>query len=615
MRSGCVLLAVVAGTAAACAWLLAGVGGTDRQVQVFWLLQPPLDLTQVLLSLWVLRLLGPGSPARRFWAAFALAGGLFALGDLAQLLIAFRTPGQAAAFPGAVQSTCAIIGVGAVVWALLTYPTATVTAGARRRFRLDATTVLVGAASFVWYFAFSPGAHSGGDLAGILVESGVLLVAAFAGVKLALTGSSPMTFAAAVAAVLAALAQWVTTALTPVLRNSGDVNVQLGLRMIPAALVVCAPALQALRFAVETRRSFERPPPRYSRAPYIAIAATNALLVAAIAQGQTERISGVLAGSLITSALVVRRQLVAFGDNEQLLGRLDSALSELGEREERFRALVQHASDVTIIARADGLVTYVSPPLTGILGHQPEEVLGRPIFAGVHRNDLATVRRAFERCLAAPGTVTTCQARVEHADGTWRWLEITFTNLLHEAGVRGVVGNARDVTEEKQLHDRLRHLAAHDPLTRLPNRMLFNETLSALGRDPALGELSILVIDVDHFKQINDTHGHHVGDAVLVATADRLAAAVRPGDTVARLGGDEFAVVLPGIGRRAAEAVAGRVAERFTSPVSVEDLAVPVHVSIGLAHGAPDDAEAVLRRADLSMYAAKHGSTRPDPRR
>jgi diguanylate cyclase (GGDEF)-like protein/PAS domain S-box-containing protein len=312
---------------------------------------------------------------------------------------------------------------------------------------------------------------------------------------------------------------------------------------------------------------------------------------------------------------VVRRQLVAFGDNEQLLGRLDSALSELGEREERFRALVQHASDVTIIARADGLVTYVSPPLTGILGHEPEEVLGRPIFAGVHRNDLATVRRAFERCLAAPGTVTTCQARVEHADGTWRWLEITFTNLLHEAGVRGVVGNARDVTEEKQLHDRLRHLAAHDPLTRLPNRMLFNETLSALGHDPALGELSILVIDVDHFKQINDTHGHHVGDAVLVATADRLAEAVRPGDTVARLGGDEFAVVLPGIGRSAAEAVVGRIEERFAGPVSVEGLAVPVRVSIGLAHGAPDDAEAVLRRADLSMYAAKHGGTRPDGRR
>jgi diguanylate cyclase (GGDEF)-like protein/PAS domain S-box-containing protein len=610
-----VLLAVAAGTGAASGWLFADAGGTARQVQVFWLLQPPLDLTQVVLSLWVLRLLGPGSPARRFWAAFALAGGLFALGDLAQTLIAFRTPGQGAAFPGAVQSTCAIIGVGAVVWAMLTYPTPAISAGARRRFWLDATTVLVGAASFVWYFAFSPGAHSGGDLAATLVESGVLLVAAFAGVKLVLTGSSPMAFAAAVAAVLAALAQWVTIALTPVLRSGGEVNVQLALRMVPAALVVCAPALQALRLAGEGRRTFERRPPRYSRAPYISVAATNALLVAAIAQGQTERISGVLAGSLITVALVVRRQLTAFADNEQLLGRLDSALSELGEREERFRALVQHASDVTIVARADAVVTYVSPPLTGILGYEPDQVLGRPVFARVQEADVAMVRGAFERCLSAPGAVTTCQARVEHADATWRWLEITFTNLLHEAGVRGVVGNARDVTEARHLHDRLRHLAAHDPLTRLPNRMLFNETLSALGRDPAVGELSILVIDVDRFKEINDTHGHHVGDAVLVATADRLAGAVRPGDTVARLGGDEFAVVLPGIGHRAAKAIVGRIDGRFSEPVSVGDLALRVHVSIGLAHGTPDDAEAALRRADLSMYAVKHGRSRPDARR
>jgi len=604
-RTEHVLLAVVLGTVALCIWFLLDMGGMNRQVQVFWLAQPPLDVLQVLLSVRVLQLIGPTSPARRFWTAFALAGALFIAGDIAQTVIAFRRPGTAASFSGAAQSTCAILGVTAVVWAMLTYPTATITRGERKRFWLDAATVLIGAASFAWYFAFSPGVRSRADLVSILLEAGILLVAAFAGVKLALTGSSPMTFGAAATAILAALGVYVITAVTPILRTYGSVNVQLAVRLVPSALIVCTPAIQAVRLA-------EAPPyPRrtvrpYSRVPYATIAATNALLVAAVARGDSIRVWGILLGSLATTGLVVVRQLMAFSDNARLLGALDATLVELRDREQRFRALVQHASDITIVVGVDAVTTYASPAIEEVLGYPPESALGRSLFSVFRESDADVVRDAFDRCVSTPQAVASCQARGKHGDGSWRWLDITLTNLLDKPAVRAVVCNMHDVTEAKNLHDQLRHIAVHDTLTSLPNRLLFNETLRAMSDAPDVDRLSILMIDIDRFKDINDTYGHHVGDGVLVATAGRLTQAVRPGDTVARLGGDEFAVLLPGIGRADAEAIAARIAARFAAPVVIEGQALPVRVSIGIAEGETDSGEALLRDADLSMYAAKH---------
>lgn len=604
-RTEHVLLAIVLGTLALCTWFLLDLGGTNRQLQVFWLVQPPLDVLQVLLSVRVLQLMGPTSAARRFWTAFALAGAIFTVGDVVQTTIAFRRPGTAASFSGAAQSTCAILGVMAVVWAMLTYPTATITRAGRKRFWLDAATVLIGAASFAWYFAFSPGVRSRADLVSILLEAGILLVAAFAGLKLALTGSSPMTFGAAATAIVAALGVYVITAVTPILRTQGSVNVQLAVRLVPSAMIACTPAIQALRLA-EPAPYPERAVRPYSRVPYATIAATNALLVAAAAGGGTLRVWGVLAGSLATTGMVVIRQLMAFSENTRLLGALDGTLTELRDREQRFRALVQHASDITMVVGVDAVTTYVSPAIEAVLGHRPESALGESLFSRFRESDTDVVRDAFARCVSTPQAVATCQARGRHADGSWRWLDVTLTNLLDKPGVHAVVCNMHDVTEAKNLHDRLRHIAVHDTLTGLPNRLLFNETLRAMADAPDVDRLSILMIDIDRFKAINDTYGHHVGDEVLVATAARLTEAVRPGDTVARLGGDEFAVLLPGTGRAGAQVVAARIAARFAAPVVVEGQALPIRVSTGIAEGETDSGEALLRDADLSMYAAKH---------
>src|SRR5690606_23514020 len=152
--------------------------------------------------------------------------------------------------------------------------------------------------------------------------------------------------------------------------------------------------------------------------------------------------------------------------------------------------------------------------------------------------DLARLMPQMVELMITPNATLTYQARYRHADGSWRWLDVVSRNLMLEPEVGGVVSNARDVTEARLLQDQLRHQASHDALTGLPNRALFAERLAAA----ANGLAAILVIDLDDFKWINDTYGHHIGDKVLIGVADRLHSVMPENGTPARLGGDEFAV-------------------------------------------------------------------------
>ncbi|GAA2339916.1 GGDEF domain-containing protein [Dactylosporangium salmoneum] len=160
----------------------------------------------------------------------------------------------------------------------------------------------------------------------------------------------------------------------------------------------------------------------------------------------------------------------------------------------------------------------------------------------------------------------------------------------------------RSMLELQRLHDELRHQATHDALTGLANRVLLAERLAAM--DTA-AELSVLVLDLDGFKQVNDVRGHHAGDELLVQVARRLDAAIGPDDLVARLGGDEFAMLLPGLGADAAHRRAASVAAALTRPYDLAGAVVRVGASVGVATGTPADADALLRRADAEMYRRK----------
>jgi diguanylate cyclase (GGDEF)-like protein/PAS domain S-box-containing protein len=281
----------------------------------------------------------------------------------------------------------------------------------------------------------------------------------------------------------------------------------------------------------------------------------------------------------------------------------------LRESEERFRSLVQNASDLITLVDGEGRIAYQSPSVQRVLGYEASEVTGRDLAELLHPDDLRGALAALADAGAQSDRTVNVEARLRHKDGSWRQVEIIATDRRHDASVSGLVLNTRDVTERAVLEEQLRHQAFHDPLTNLANRARFADRLEhALAR--ALRQatpVSVLFIDLDNFKAVNDSLGHQFGDHLLEAAAERLVSCLRPGDTAARFGGDEFAIILEDTAAEDATWVADRIVEAFKPSFHVRDRELFVSVSIGVAvseHGQRNPDE-LLRRADVAMYEAK----------
>jgi diguanylate cyclase (GGDEF)-like protein/PAS domain S-box-containing protein len=590
------------------AFFSAGLVSDSTAVVIFWLVQPILDMMLFVIARSIAR--SPVLPERmrRFWRALSFGGLSFAIGDTAQTVIALLDPGPQSAVPGTIQTAFFAVGCGWIVWVMLNYPISASSAREKLRFWLDATTVLIAAAVFSWTVTVKPGEmHNPVEVVEVLVATALLIAAAFAAGKLVLGGDSPVTRAAATPAIVGIVMQGVCTALTPANLEGRWFPVILAVRLMPSVLIVLGPRLQELQLRGDVRTVLQRRTKRFSALPYVMIAGTYVMLFVALPPHLGARAIGVLIGVVVISALVVVRQLVAFHDNANLLEQLDMSLRELASHEQRFRSLVQYSSDITTMLDRDGIFTYVSPSIERVLGHSPDAVLGRSLGDVMHPQDRVEQWNGWRRMVDTPNASLTSQGRYRHADGSWRWLETISRNLLHEPGVGAVVSNAREVTETRELHDRLRYQASHDGLTGLANRRLFTQRLSAVmaGHRAADAPTAILLIDLDEFKIINDTLGHHVGDAVLVGVAQRLRACVRTGDTPARLGGDELAVLLPGTGVEGASEIAQRFLDSLVQPVRAHGHLLHVRASVGIATAVGDDPEELLRRADTAMYTAK----------
>ena len=596
---GLILLSVVASVG-----LLSGAGSHSWRVILLWASQPPLDLLLGRITGRIAKAPGTPKAPRRFFRAFSFAGYSFAVGDSVQTVLAIRDP-VGAENAGAIQSALFVVGMLVLVCAMLTYPAAVDSARQRLRFWLDAGTVLVGAGALAWTMTIRPSASLGTTA----LAAGLMMVAAFAAVKLLLSGQAPMTRAGTIACIAAAVLQGAT--IYVVARTGAQANgLVLLLRWLPSVLVAVGPRIQELELRADPRWAGRRRTRSYSLLPYGMVVLALVALGFAL-PGTTEvRVWGLLVALAVIIALVILRQLDSFIDNEQLIVRLDASLDELGRHEQRFRSMLAHSSDLIMLVAADGRITYVSPAVERILGIAPAAALGALVSDLLHPDDVADTVRQFRELMGRPHATVVTEARVRHADGSWRRIETASTNLLDDPGVAGVVCNARDVTENRDFQDRLRYEATHDGLTRLPNRTLFAERLEAA----ALGRAAMLSIDLDDFKIINDTLGHAAGDAVLCAVADRLRECVRREDTPARLGGDEFAVLLPGASSVDARWVADRLRVALMEPVAVDGEWIPVRASVGIAETLGESGDVLLRRADSAMYVAKQKGKGPRAR-
>jgi|GEM_PF-586649 len=291
---------------------------------------------------------------------------------------------------------------------------------------------------------------------------------------------------------------------------------------------------------------------------------------------------------------------------------LDTSRADLRESEQRFRALVHHASDVFTVIGADAVIRYQSPAIEQVLGYPTKDLIGRSFLDLVEPDDQDIATQLFERSQMRPGLPTLGEVRMRPLGDEQppRRFEVTATDLLDDPTVRGLVLNYRDITERALYEERLSQQAFHDALTGLPNRALFQDRLEHALRQRGQ-RVGLLFVDLDHFKVVNDSLGHDAGDQLLCDVAQRLAGCLREGDTLARLGGDEFTVLMPDIAdAQDAAAVATRIESRLEPPFELPGQSVFVTASIGIATGVAqqDRSEALLRDADAAMYEAKaHG--------
>lgn len=310
---------------------------------------------------------------------------------------------------------------------------------------------------------------------------------------------------------------------------------------------------------------------------------------------------GMLAATAIGSIFICA-VLVAYDHRHK------RAYLHLATQETRFRSLIQQSTDIVMVVDIHGAMAYVTPAAEHAFGQAAERLQGV---------DLATFIVPEDRAILADLILATIASDTEPARGEARFLlrnrvprtmDVVVTNMIENDAVRGIVITAHDITERKMLLESLRYQAHHDGLTGLPNRLVMEDRLqSAANHLRRTGSpVTVLFIDLDDFKRVNDRDGHAAGDELLIAAAATLRGTLRIDDTIARIGGDEFVVILENTDRDYAERVAERLSDALAT-LEVRGKTYTQRASIGIcvAWDKAMPADRILKHADSAMYVVK----------
>jgi diguanylate cyclase (GGDEF)-like protein/PAS domain S-box-containing protein len=281
------------------------------------------------------------------------------------------------------------------------------------------------------------------------------------------------------------------------------------------------------------------------------------------------------------------------------------------ESEQKYKALAESSLTGVFITQDDKFI-YVNNEFSRMHGYQPDELLGKEIWLTLPAQEREMVEKRISQRTAGEQVPHIITRKRFKKDGTEFWAEQVM-NVFEYKGKTAYMGNILDVTERRQLQQKLEETATHDHLTGLPNRILLLDrfTVAAALARRNKAQLAVMSLDLDNFKSINDTLGHAAGDQVLKVFSARLSGIIRGSDTIARVGGDEFVLVMMETKHRNdATAIAQKIMDSFKEPLSLDGHQIHLSTSIGIAI-CPEDAEdmeTLIKKSDAAMYYSKgHG--------
>jgi diguanylate cyclase (GGDEF)-like protein/PAS domain S-box-containing protein len=588
-------------------WYYAGWGGAELHQLLVPLAFVPILLFSIALAFRAARV-GNSVATRRAWACIGLGMTAYAAGNLAWL--SFGMTAQSIPFPS-------IADFGFLAF----FPIVLVGLGLLPRERpegmlrsiLDMALVMVGAGVVIWWLVLGPVvAATGGQ------PNSIVLVA------IAYPVGDTMVLFALLVALLGRLTETPRTVLVLlavglVLNIVADLAyarlslsadyVSGGWSDIVYLLVWIAMGTAAAIQGTSSQRAVSSPKPAslqpITLLPYLAVVAVYVpLAVSSFTGDGSDRV--LVTGAIVATLLVVGRQVYTARQNASLMTQRASARVAA-----RFQALIRNAPDVILVTDSAGLISFATPSVEALVGRGATSVEGTSIADLLAPADAPKVMALLGAAATRPGI--SGPALVQAAGTAAPWVEIRVSNLLDDSLISGLVATIHDVTERRAFEQQLEAQAFRDPLTGLANRILFAERVErAVVRARRSRRLpSVLYLDMDDFKRINDTFGHAIGDRVLVEVAHRIEQTIRSEDTAARLGSDEFAVLLDETSDTLeAVALAERLEAAFAAPFAAGGSLFSLLSSIGIVRSGQSRSTSaeLLRNAEIAMYAAKRES-------
>ncbi|SLL31529.1 PAS/PAC sensor-containing diguanylate cyclase [Mycobacteroides abscessus subsp. abscessus] len=282
----------------------------------------------------------------------------------------------------------------------------------------------------------------------------------------------------------------------------------------------------------------------------------------------------------------------------------------LQQSEEQYRFIAENMTDLVRIVNPKGVVVYASPSHEHVLGYSPEVFEGNSAFEFIHPDDLEKLDSELNNRIMVKEDHT-AEFRMKHAKGHWVWIEVHAKLVLDEEdNVCRIQMVGRDITERKMLEEKLSNMAFYDSLTGIPNRRLFQEKLKQTIKEAARykRKFALLYMDIDKFKEINDTFGHDVGDELLKLFSERVQNCLRESDTIARQGGDEFTILLSEINEeKDALIIAERILASLQEPwiINYNELHTTSSIGVAFYPKMGTTFRELMKYADTALYVAK----------